>query len=554
MFIEGSQEYFDLSGALFHIRDILTAVDMTVNRYDKGQELQEVLTRLENKSTAKLKNGKVFSKQDLCSKHRVLQHKGLVYWKTTFYEFCSNHLFLRPKPPVIPLQKLIVREVANEERGMFLISASSVGPEMYEVHTVSRDERNAWMRQIRQAVEMAYSCPEEEEEEEERNNELEGTRRANEARIQKIAQFQETLLAQDQLICNTLEEKLELYAELTELSLGSPEATPYRHLVVQADNEVPGQASTLLTAALKEGRRVCVTKMLCCNNAVYSLAFIMSLCNTYAWTWQATVNLQDSCCEVQKLLLQEEELFPLQSLNNTYVNEWVFQSEQETVLRQREQQCLLEVERLRCEREEFDVQLLEYQQNMDRLREGQRSVEREKEKIEAQQRLLQTWRHSRQSSLPVTIPLRSGSLDSNCAVFDSEKVLLTTLQQNHLYQSANNHHQCLLSATKKSQNGPLSSSGYTTNLGLTATLYNSLNTLLSQTHSRQIPDRLPYANCSHGSPQPVNESIHSFSSRASTLPPKPAGTVYPLRFAMPNVILKATCGTFQLYVVVKKAF
>lgn len=54
---------------------------------------------------------------------------------------------------MIPLQKLIVREVANEERGMFLISASSVGPEMYEVHTASKDERNAWMRQIRQAVE-----------------------------------------------------------------------------------------------------------------------------------------------------------------------------------------------------------------------------------------------------------------------------------------------------------------------------------------------------------------------------------------------------------------
>lgn len=57
------------------------------------------------------------------------------------------------KPPVIPLQKLIVREVANEERGMFLISASSVGPEMYEVHTSTRDERNAWMKHIRQAVE-----------------------------------------------------------------------------------------------------------------------------------------------------------------------------------------------------------------------------------------------------------------------------------------------------------------------------------------------------------------------------------------------------------------
>lgn len=75
------------------------------------------------------------------------------------------------------------------------------------------------------------------------------------------------------------------------------------------------------------------------------------------------------------------------------------------MLEQREQQCLLEAERLRCEREELAAQLLEYQQNLDRLREGQRIVEREKEKIEAQQRLLQSWRHNRQSSLPVTIPL-----------------------------------------------------------------------------------------------------------------------------------------------------
>lgn len=81
------------------------------------------------------------------------------------------------------------------------------------------------------------------------------------------------------------------------------------------------------------------------------------------------------------------------------------QNEQESVLEQREQQCLLEAERLRCEREELEAQLLEYQQNLDRLREGQMGVKREKEKIEAQQRLLQSWRHNRQSSLPVTIPL-----------------------------------------------------------------------------------------------------------------------------------------------------
>lgn len=79
---EGSQEHSDLSSALAQVRDVIAAVDLTVNKYERCQELQEVLARLENKSFAKLKNSKVFRKQDLHSKHRDLQYKGLVYWKT----------------------------------------------------------------------------------------------------------------------------------------------------------------------------------------------------------------------------------------------------------------------------------------------------------------------------------------------------------------------------------------------------------------------------------------------------------------------------------------
>lgn len=57
------------------------------------------------------------------------------------------------KPSVISLQKLIVREVAHEEKAMFLICASSSEPEMYKIHTNSKEERNSWMTHIRQAVE-----------------------------------------------------------------------------------------------------------------------------------------------------------------------------------------------------------------------------------------------------------------------------------------------------------------------------------------------------------------------------------------------------------------
>ncbi|CAI5649733.1 rho guanine nucleotide exchange factor 28 isoform X6 [Oreochromis niloticus] len=659
---EGSVEHSDLSTALAQIRDVVAAVDLTVNKYEKFQELQEVLARLENKSFAKLKNGKVFRKQDLHSKHRDLQHKGLVYWKTAtgrlkdtlallltdilvfLQEKDQRFIFaaVDQKPPVIPLQKLIVREVANEERGMFLISASSAGPEMYEVHTTSREERNAWMRHIRQAVE---SCPEEEEEDE-RSAETEEARQAAEMRIQKITKFQETLLGQDQRICNSLEEKLQLYAELTELTLQSPEPVPHRHLLVQpvpyTDSETPRQASSLLTAALREAENLITILQArdgitvqsqsspvrgpeCCSynshgssiqespsepdylstlsmsstslgsdselagmdNSLWSSAVelrkgenkgtlvkvaesVQSL-TQLLYSLQAAVTLQDSCYEVHQLLLQEgegpqlrtfaslqssleqekqrsiekkkeevekkglerkkEEVDEVQKLQVKLKQEqqrWdkeclareKQQSEQETLLEQREQQCLLEAERLRCEREELEAQLLEYQQNLDRLREGQRSVEREKEKIEAQQRLLQSWRHSRQSSLPVMIPLgeykgsthsRSGSLDGNCSVYKNEAALLTSLQQNQL----TNQHQHLLSMPRKNHEDPLHSSTYSTNLGLSASLYNSLNTLLSQTHSKQPLDGLTYPSYSnnHACPQALNDSIHPFGSR-----------------------------------------
>ena len=82
------------------------------------------------------------------------------------------------------------------------------------------------------------------------------------------------------------------------------------------------------------------------------------------------------------------------------------QGELESRLEERESHCLLEAERLRREREELREQLEEYQQSLERLREGQRSVERERERLETQQKLLQSWRHSRQRSLPVmVIPL-----------------------------------------------------------------------------------------------------------------------------------------------------
>ena len=164
---------------------------------------------------------------------------------------------------------------------------------------------------------------------------------------------------------------------------------------------------------------------------------------------QAAVTIRDSCFEVQRLLLREtgrrspraqrphlpsirgntlqeqekqrnlekqkEEVAAAQRLQDRLRLEkerWekecqTRESQQEDQgcrLEERERQCRLEAERLRREREELDEQLEEYQQSLERLREGQRSVERERERLENQQKLLQTWRHGRQRSLPAVIP------------------------------------------------------------------------------------------------------------------------------------------------------
>ncbi|NWT83959.1 ARG28 factor, partial [Lanius ludovicianus] len=263
---EGTEEHKDLCKALHLIKDIIAAVDLKVNEYEKKQKLLEILCRTENKTYTKLKNGHIFRKQDLMRKERILLHEGLVYWKTATGRFKETLallltdvlLFLQEKdqkyifaavdqkPSVISLQRLIVREVANEERGMFLISASSAGPEMYEVHTSSREERNNWMRHIQEAVE---SCPEEEEEV--KMSESDEDRRIAEAKAYRIQKYQESLSNQDQQICSHLEEKLRIYAELGDIC-GFDDVHVEPHLLIKPDSGETPQAASLLAAALRE--------------------------------------------------------------------------------------------------------------------------------------------------------------------------------------------------------------------------------------------------------------------------------------------------------------
>ncbi|XP_033979177.1 rho guanine nucleotide exchange factor 28 isoform X1 [Trematomus bernacchii] len=586
---EGTEEHADLSRALAQIREVIAAVNLSVSEYEQHQRLQEVWNRTENRSAAKLKNGHTFRKQDMMKPGQMLKHQGLLLWKTATGRLkdvlalllTDTLIFLQEKdqkytfaavdqkPPVIALQKLIVREVANEERGMFLISASAAGPEMYEVHTSSKEERNTWMRLIREAVE---SCPEEEEE---YTSGSEEEKRAAEARIQKIHKLQESLLSQDQRICGSLEEKLQVYAALSTLRGRGGASLLDPRLLVQPLSEEPPQAALLLAAALQEAKNLKATlsSKACSpsspspdsdtdsvfpvspaapapppsdseaspktpgagegswtggfllqapcglpkpdgNDIDFKVALSVQSLTQLLYSLQAAVTIQDSCFEVQRLLLQEtgrpspraqrthlpsirgnalqeqekqrnlekrkEEVVAARRLQDRLRQEkdrWERecqaresqQGEQESRLEERERQCHLETERLKRERGELDEQLEEYQQSLERLREGQRSVERERERLDHQQTLLQTWRHSRQSSLPtvnphMVIPLdgtqestQSRDLAGNGSVFVNEAAFTSSAINNRKGRHKRDDpsaHNCLNSLLAKSNSRP----------------------------------------------------------------------------------------------------
>ncbi|XP_066192389.1 rho guanine nucleotide exchange factor 18 [Sylvia atricapilla] len=265
----GTRDYEELTQALGLIKDTITHVDAMVNECEKGQRLKEIMHKMELKSSGKCKNGLLFRKDDMGQRRLLLD--GMLYWKAASgrlkdilavlltdvllllqekdqkYTFAS----VDSKPPVISLQKLIVREVANEEKAMFLISASLKGPEMYEIHTSSKEERNSWMAHIRRAVE---SCPDEEGG---TFNEPETERRLAEARAAKLKDFQERLNMKDDLILQSLTEKQQIYLEMAEVNGFEDHSQGSRaRLLLRGDISENLQGEAILKSAVTEAENL----------------------------------------------------------------------------------------------------------------------------------------------------------------------------------------------------------------------------------------------------------------------------------------------------------
>ncbi|CAL8369317.1 unnamed protein product [Boreogadus saida] len=169
---EETEEQSALALALTQIRDCISHVDGQVSDFENAARLRDIAQRLEPKSQCLLKDWRLFSREDLTEASRTLQNEATFTIKESSGKLKEVQALLLTDVLIllqekdqklafktmqdnkfISLQSLIVREVAHEEKAMFLICASSDNYVMYEIHTRSKAERNTWMALIRQAVE-----------------------------------------------------------------------------------------------------------------------------------------------------------------------------------------------------------------------------------------------------------------------------------------------------------------------------------------------------------------------------------------------------------------
>ncbi|KAM9405568.1 rho guanine nucleotide exchange factor 2 isoform 4-T5 [Salvelinus alpinus] len=257
---KGSEEEAQsLALSLSLIRDLLSSVDQQVAELERTQRLQEIRARLDPRAQAEVRGG-VFRGGELL--RRTLLHEGTLLWKTQGSRLKDVQVLLMTdilvfmqekdqkyffpcidKPAVLSLKNLIVRDIANQERGMFLIS-DSTPPEMYELHGASRDDRNNWMRLIQQTV---SSCPSRED--------FPLIETEDKALLRRLrADIQQ----KDREVLELLQERVTLFSDLAEVTGGGQEFTPPTNSrnIFRADTPYAPQAEYLLTDAISEVDRL----------------------------------------------------------------------------------------------------------------------------------------------------------------------------------------------------------------------------------------------------------------------------------------------------------
>uniref|UniRef100_A0A3P8SBS1 Si:dkey-172h23.2 n=1 Tax=Amphiprion percula TaxID=161767 RepID=A0A3P8SBS1_AMPPE len=257
---ENEEDYDDLTEAVRLVKEVIAAVDSKVNEHEKRRRLKEFHSRMDSKSIMMMKSGQIFAREDLL--RRRLIHDGALQLKNMQGRLKEVHalllsdvfVFLQEKDQkyvfamldqrstVISLQKLIVREVANEERGLFLITAGIEKPEMMEVLANSKDERNTWMQLIQEAIEK--------DEDEGIPSETEDDKRQLET---KAKEMRDLLRQKDTEIMSLLEEKVRLFRGMWEgLNAGEAACRQVEPFFRSACSLEPPRGASIMKDALQE--------------------------------------------------------------------------------------------------------------------------------------------------------------------------------------------------------------------------------------------------------------------------------------------------------------
>ncbi|XP_013367985.1 PREDICTED: A-kinase anchor protein 13 isoform X2 [Chinchilla lanigera] len=262
---DNEAEQDDLAQSLSLVKDVIGAVDSKVASYEKKVRLNEIYTKTDSKSIMRMKSGQMFAKEDL--KRKKLVRDGSVFLKSTagrlkevqavlltdilvfLQEKDQKYIFasLDQKSTVISLKKLIVREVAHEEKGLFLISMGVKDPEMVEVHASSKEERNSWIQIIQDTINTLN------------RDEDEGIPSENEEEKKmmdtKTRELKEQLQQKDQQILLLLEEKEMIFRDMTECSTPlSDECSPAQspRTLFRSNTEEALKGGPLMKSAINE--------------------------------------------------------------------------------------------------------------------------------------------------------------------------------------------------------------------------------------------------------------------------------------------------------------
>ncbi|NWZ43220.1 AKP13 protein, partial [Brachypodius atriceps] len=257
---ENEEEHEDLTQSLNLVKDVIAAVNSKVSNYEKKMRLGEIYSRTDSKSIMRMKSGQMFAREDL--RHRKLIRDGPVSLKNSagrlkevqavllsdmlvfLQEKDQKYVFasLDQKSTVISLKKLIVREVAHEEKGLFLISMGGKDPEMVEVHASSKEERNGWIQIIQDTM---HTMDRDEDEGVPCESEFE--KKLSDAKVRGL---KEQLQQKDKQILLLLEEKTKIFQDMADSSV--QEEMPGSRLLFRANTEEAPKGEAIMKTAINE--------------------------------------------------------------------------------------------------------------------------------------------------------------------------------------------------------------------------------------------------------------------------------------------------------------